>query len=411
MNLADSINHLFTGDAVNRISGTLGQPPDKVKSALNGGIPAVLGSLVQLTTRPGGARALLEGIRENEATAPESPSGLQGEQASGVMESGSRMLSSLLGNNTTEGIAQAVSRFSGLNLDSTKNLIALILPLILGKIGSSARSAGVSDASGLSNFLSSQAPNIAAAMPAGLKEQLNAIPGVSSLTDPLRGATPGRGEAVAAGQRAMSTPHREKAWPSWLIPAVVALAALIVLGYWLWPRGEEKGRELAKEETSAVRPADERETGAEGEPRITGQPIGEADRAAHGTTAKNWMGDLGPLSNTELGREMTSTFTHLAGVFADVRDSASAQEAGDKLRDVANNVEAWETKVHGLPEDAKRHFHQVINRALPSIESASAEALNVPGAEQHLRTWTDRIIEKLRSYKHEPQVGAKPAGT
>lgn len=411
MNLVDQIKQQFTGDVARQISEQLGESPDKVRTGLSAAIPALLASITQTASEPGGAGRLMDSMRDNESLASGSLlDTLRGAEGGSLMQKGSNLLSSLFSGQTSEGLAQAISQFSGLNTGTTKNLISMVLPLILGKIGLSARNAGVTDASGLTGFLSSQASNISAALPGGLKEKLAAIPGIGSITEAFRGAPARERAAEPVEHRELVGAGRDKgSTTEWAIPAAVILILLIGLGYWLWRWGKPGKPEFAGGTASTTQPAEESGAGAESPARITGGVIGDTpDQASN--AGQRWLGDLGALANTRLGGEMKSLFSDLSTTLSSVRDASSAQAAGDSLRDISQRLDTWETSAAGLPPEQQQQFQQALERALPSVEAAAQRASQAPGGEEHVKPITDQIIQKLRGLAEVSQTATQPAG-
>ena len=149
------------------------------------------------------------------------------------------MLSGLFGGGALDTMAQSIGKFAGLDAATSKSLLGMLGPVVLGTLGQQQRSAGL-DASGLASLLGSQKDQIAAAIPSGLADQLSAAGLIDKAAGTLRSGT---AAASAAGSRIAGASERTVAgasraahaatsaassqWPYWL-------AALAILGGLAW---------------------------------------------------------------------------------------------------------------------------------------------------------------------------------
>jgi hypothetical protein len=98
-----------------------------------------------------------------------------------IADTGSSLLSTLLGGSGLNGLLSAVSNFAGINQSAGKTVLGLIAPMVMGALGQQQRSGGL-DANGLANLLSSQKDQITAAMPSGLANMMGARGMLDALT-------------------------------------------------------------------------------------------------------------------------------------------------------------------------------------------------------------------------------------
>ena len=144
------------------------------------------------------------------------------------------MLSGLFGGGTLDTMAQTIGKFAGIGEGTSKSLLGMLGPVVLGALGQQQRSMGL-DAGGLASLLTSQKDQIAAAMPSGLADQLSAAGLIDGATGSLRS---GAAAASAAGGRiaeasertisglgqaasAMAGRPAASQWPYWLVAAAV----------------------------------------------------------------------------------------------------------------------------------------------------------------------------------------------
>lgn len=195
-NLIESVKSLFTPDVVDRASARLGESPDGIRKAVEGGTPMVFAGLVYRSEH-GGAAGLLSDARQ--AATHHLPLG------NGSLFAGSNTDLAATGNGWAIGlfgdaftpVTNALASFAGIKPGSATTMFNLLTPLSLGVVGHYAIENDLNDW-GLSGYLSEQKPSFMAALPAGINmgnlfhEDLHtvgrALPGHVALTAerPLR---------------------------------------------------------------------------------------------------------------------------------------------------------------------------------------------------------------------------------
>jgi hypothetical protein len=170
-NLVSAISRFLTPDLIGKMASVSGLDRGTTQSAIGACVPAILSSLADLAARPGGARQLADTIAEQ-------PSGVLSNlpQTLGTgslsTEKGSGMLSSLLGGGVFNTLVSTLSRFVGVGEGSTRTLMGLLAPVVLGVLGREQRAAGL-ETGGLARMLMGQKDQIVAAMPVGLADLLS----------------------------------------------------------------------------------------------------------------------------------------------------------------------------------------------------------------------------------------------
>ena len=123
-------------------------------------------------------------------------------------EKGGGILSSLLGGGVLNTLVSTLSRFVGIGEGSTRTLMGLLAPVVLGVLGREQRAAGL-ETGGLARMLMGQKDQIAAAMPVGLSDLLSSRVRMQEGADTVR--TEGRSyerRRRRAGARPIARPHR-----------------------------------------------------------------------------------------------------------------------------------------------------------------------------------------------------------
>jgi hypothetical protein len=170
-NLVSAISRFLTPELIGKMASVSGLDRGTTQSAVGACVPAILSSMADLAAKPGGARQLADTIAEQ-------PSGMLSNLAqtlgTGGMsaEKGGGMLSSLLGGGVLNTLVSTLSRFVGIGEGSTRTLMGLLAPVVLGVLGREQRAAGL-ETGGLARMLMGQKDQIAAAMPVGLSDLLS----------------------------------------------------------------------------------------------------------------------------------------------------------------------------------------------------------------------------------------------
>src|ERR1700743_877041 len=237
-NLVSVVMQFLTPDMIAKIASALGLDRTVAQKAIGGVVPALLASLADGASTPTGGRQVANTLAQQQPVSLESLKGLIGSSGqNNLAETGSNMLSGLFGGGALDTMAQSIGKFAGLDGGSSKSLLGMLGPVVLGALGQQQRSAGL-DASGLASLLGSQKDQIAAAIPSGLADQLSAAGLIDRATGDLRSGAAAASAAgsrnvggfegtVAGASRAAYATTAPSRWAYWL-------AALVVLGGLAW---------------------------------------------------------------------------------------------------------------------------------------------------------------------------------
>jgi uncharacterized protein DUF937 len=246
-NLVSQIMDFVTPDIMSKIAGYFGLDRYSTQKAIGASIPAMLAGLASLASKPDGAKQLSSVLSQQPSGPLDNLRSLTtGTEQRTVAENGAGLLSSLFGGNTFNSIAGAVGKYAGIGEGTSKSMLGMLAPLVLGSVAQQQRQSGL-DANGLSSFLTSQQHNIVAAMPSGFANMLSGTGIMESLGDAWRGtsaaasAAAGRfansaNEATAdVGRAAQYATARDTTRPAssgWL-PWALGLLVLAGLAWWL----------------------------------------------------------------------------------------------------------------------------------------------------------------------------------
>ena len=221
MNLVKLITDQLSDETLDKLSALLGTDSETAGAAATAAVPTLLSGLGGMASRGEGAKKLSDVLNGIDAGSMGNLAQLLGGDTNGLMQRGSSLLNSLFGDNMISGVANAISRYSGINVDSAKRLLAYLLPMILGKVTAQWRSQG-GTIGALTSLFADQKRNIADAIPAGFP--LADIPGLSGAGEAVRAATQSPRRAAEPAEAASGS------LANWVLP----LAVLIVGGLLLW---------------------------------------------------------------------------------------------------------------------------------------------------------------------------------
>jgi OmpA-OmpF porin, OOP family len=230
--LLNQVSSEFGGDALNRIASTIGESPGKIKTALSDMLPALLGGLASKAQTKEGAHELLDVIHrdhldtdqyEHVADAIKAPNAL-----GNLMNTGGPLLDTVL-EGKSAAVSDWVASHAGIKPASSKSLMSMVLPLVLGLIG---RRVGGGGESGLMSLLGKPQTF--------LQDAPGALTGVLG----MGGAAAGAARSVVSeidsrGQRYAAAAAGTSPWRKWLLPLLLLLGLIVLLAYFMGRREPE----------------------------------------------------------------------------------------------------------------------------------------------------------------------------
>ncbi len=183
-NLVSAISRFLTPEMIGKMASVSGLDRSTTQSATGALVPAILNGLADLASKPGGARQIGDAIAEQPAGILSNLAQTLG-GASMPAEKGTGLLSSLLGGGVLNTLVSTLSRFIGIGEGSTRMLMGLLVPVVLGVLGREQRAAGL-ETGGLARMLMGQKEQISAAMPVGLADLLNSRVRIHEGTENIR---------------------------------------------------------------------------------------------------------------------------------------------------------------------------------------------------------------------------------
>jgi Bacterial protein of unknown function (DUF937) len=376
-NLVSVVMQFLTPDMIAKIASVLGLDRNVVQKTIAGAIPALLASLADVASTPKGARQLTNTLTQ-QSDSLESLRNLVGGAAGQnlVTETGTNMLSGLFGGGTLDTMAQTIGKFAGIGEGTSKSLLGMLGPVVLGALGQQQRSMGL-DASGLASLLTSQKDQIAAAIPSGLADQMSAAGLIDGATESLRSgaaaASAAGGRMAEASERTFSraaesatTAARSSAtsqWPYWLVAAAV-------VGGLAW---------------FAI--------GRSGEDTVAQVPPPPTTRTATGTVGAAPT-DL-TVGGLNLANQVNSSVGSIRTVLPGMTDAASAQAALPKLKEATAQLSEVSSRATQLSPEGKTTLVKLVVAVTPAINQMCDKVLATPGAGAVAKPAIDELRGKL----------------
>jgi hypothetical protein len=125
------MKQLTSGDNLSVISGKTGADDKSVKSALEMGLPMLLGAMNNSASKPEGLNAIMKSLPQTGSSNP--INNISSYLGTSDSVPGSDMLSSILGSNM-QPIQQAISKNSGLSSGVVGKILTMVLPLLMGAL-------------------------------------------------------------------------------------------------------------------------------------------------------------------------------------------------------------------------------------------------------------------------------------
>ena len=159
----DEIMNLLSSDQgkqlVSGVSSQMGMKPQEASSALGAALPLILGAMKNNASSEAGTQSLLGALgnsRHSSGSLLENMSSILGGDSidSDTIADGAKILGHVFGGQENNA-AGAVSKASGLNMDSAMNLLKIAAPFIMGYLGQRTSQAGIQDQSGIDDLLGS----------------------------------------------------------------------------------------------------------------------------------------------------------------------------------------------------------------------------------------------------------------
>lgn len=230
-NLLSTTQSFLTPEFIQKFSGALGQPADKIQNGLRSVIPTFLKGLVDKGSSQEGAESLVN-LASRDGVESTTPPNLND---ANYLSKGDDAVKGIFGSNLNQ-VTSSLGSSTGLNSSSVTKLMGMIAPMIMGVLGRKIKNENL-NANGLMGFLSQQKSALAGA---------SAISGAGSLKDSFQ--KPVTSYATTDG---VTTPYVERKKP-WAILAIVVAAIIGFLWWWTNRTSEMTGGQTVRESAESA---------------------------------------------------------------------------------------------------------------------------------------------------------------
>ena len=393
INLVSLVTQFVTPDMIARIGSVLGLDREATQKAISGAVPAILSGLAGVASAPGGVRQLSNALTQQSGGMLDSIGSLiSGPGQKSLADSGSGMLSSLIGGGTMGALVQSLGQFAGIGHGASRSLLGMLAPVVTGALDRYQHSEGLTP-NGLAQMLTSQKDQIAAAIPSGLADQLGATGILDKLTGNVRSGAAAASAAMGrAGDAAYETANaaytgRSSApaqWPLWLIGGVV-------VGGLLWYFMSGSGRETVAEAPP---------------PAATTTAVPPAPQAPpnHATAAKTdrletknvslYTGNM-TVGGVNLVNQVNASVGSLKSTLEGITDTASAQAAMPKIREAITKLDQVGTLSQRLPPEGRSALGKLVAGTMPAVNQLCEKVLATPGVGSIAKPAIDELRGKL----------------
>lgn len=326
-------------ELLSKLSGFLGEEEEATKKAVEGAVPTVLLGLANVAEKPDGAQRIFDAARTTEQEGFGDILGaLTAGRTDSLLTQGGELLGSLFGRDEVAPVENAIGRFAGFgNSNSSKSLLGMLLPLVLGFLGRKSKKDGL-DVADIASMLYKNKDVLLKLLPAALGALL-----------PKTGVFGGGAAQPRTPTRAQTAPAGGGGLRRLLPIIVLALGAFLL---WQFLNRPKQPKEEA--------------------------PVVQADPAAE---LEGLVGD----------------FVTTVGLVA---DGAPTAEAAEVLRRIDEQLLGAIDAVNGMPMAARSDAKTAITQGLTQLANTGALESAMARAEA-LRPTVNSILAKLRTFAAE----------
>jgi hypothetical protein len=379
-NLVDLVKGQLGGPALGQLGSLLGEDSNKTEAALGAAIPGLLSGLTSSANADGGG-SLFNAVKDADDSLLDNIGGmLTGGNSSNVMNQGSNLLGSLLGNGAMGGLASAVAGLTGIGGKSSSGLMGILAPIVMGIIkrklfGGSGFS---QNAGGLLSLLNGQKDNVQAAMPAGFSDQLQSSGFMDQMANFGSGAANAAGNAANAAGDAVSgaantvgnaagnaadAAGNAAASGGGFLKKFLPIAILVALALLAWNF-------------------------------IKGKSAPEMDVSA---TVEGAMPSI-DVDGTDVGAEFGNIFSSATSTVAGITDVDSAKAAVPSFEDITGKVDGLSGIWDKVPEAGRGQLGGMISDNIGTLQPALDKVSEIPGVGDVIGPVAGPLMEKLMAF-------------
>jgi hypothetical protein len=444
MSIVAQLAGQFGSQSIGSIAGSLGMATEKAQASMDAAIPALLGALAALTSKPEGAQVLANALRQADVSYLDKLTGsAQGDDRQSLVDAGTNMLGALFGDKSSTLVSSLASE-TGLPSGFAKSLLGLATPAVMGLLKKEQQSRGL-NLPGLVAMLQDQKELYGSSLPHGVSSQPSSAGLIEGLSEPVVDAT--RPAAITARRETMETtraaqsvshtaPTRTQSVPHasgsavapaktrppevearssssvwrWLIPLLfLASAAWAAWHFLLAPKPERvavRAPETREAPTAAPATRVEPEPAtkqAQPEPttQVKPEPPAATQVPSPGAVEPPARQDLPAappslvLNGVDLGQSLSDAMNTVGWTLSGIKDAAGAKAALAQLNAQAKGISDIARMADKLPSADRQALSQQMGPLFTKLESLARQLLNVPGIGPILAPVVTPILAQL----------------
>jgi Bacterial protein of unknown function (DUF937) len=374
MNVIEMLKSQIDGPVGKQIAETSGASETDVKKVAAVGLPGLLAGLGSMASKKEGAGKLADTIGGMDLG---SLGNLAGMLKPGASQQGGGMLGGLLGNNVVDGLANTISKATGVNVTIVKTILGYLAPMILSAIAGGS-GGGKPNAAGITKFMDDQRTNISAALPAGFS--LPNIPGIGDLGS----------VASNVGNVAANLPKVPSGGLGLLMLPLLLIAAIgIGIAWYIYnSRPAVNDSNMPTSNSNAQLDAS---AAIEQSKQVTADVQSKLDEL----TAKTKEAMSSPLAANLLSSGMDTVLGKLSDKLGTISDAPSAEAALPDLKDVAGKLDGFAKTYAMLPDSGKAGIVNLVKAQLEKINPLLDKITAIPGVGDTVKEVIEQIKSKL----------------
>ncbi len=379
-NLLDLAKVALGSGAFGKIAGSLGESEEKTKSAFDIAGSAILGGLIKKMSNPQGSKDVFEEVsRFDTSTFDNITQVLTGggskENSSALTSLGGKLLSSLLGSNQ-DSIIGMIAKLAGIGQGSSKSLLTMIAPLLLGTIAKQVKSGGL-NLSGLTDLIMGQKSVVSKNLPSEFSKTL----GIANLLD--EGS-----KAVQAGTQQASRAAKETAESgAGLLKVLVPLAILAGLGFLVWKMASP-AKQVAEKTIEAA------DTAVQATENVIADAADKVGDAADRITLNKPA--VPGVDFDAISKELGANFGTLTKSISGITDDASARLAVPQIEELTKQIGTF--GFDKMPQEANSVLQGIMQPLIEKLQAAIETASQIPGVKAILEPAVNMLMKSVSAY-------------
>lgn len=357
VNILEIAKGALSGDALDSLSGLLGEDRTKTQSALDGALPAILGGLMQGVSTPEGAREYGQMADDADPGMFSNIAGMVSGNSGALLAIGAPLLLKMFGAKQ-DGMLATVARLAGIGGGTAGTLMKVVAPLIMSLLGSKKKELSL-NTDQFASMMMDQRQHVAAAMPAEVSQSMNFGAFLNELDEPsARDVAPvaandpvgTAAQSVSNAAQSVSNTAADVPKPGGgMLMKLIPLALIAALGYF-------------------------------GYTQFAGGPD---------------VPDAAQMEATTSGiSTLTDTVGGVTSSLSGITDVESAQTAAESITAATGTLEGL--NLDSMGEAGKAQVTGMLGGLVGGIESALETAYKIPGVQAVIEPAIGPFLEKLR---------------